>query len=347
MKDKIMPRFGLGIALSLLATPGNAADFHLWGGVGAGYANVSGLSFREDAGGSIAQIGGAASLTGQRLVLDSGLLWNRSAFSGVTASDQNFKMNTRAGLWDLSLRYRLGSRWQLGPVVGFQFGTDNTQSPREGDPSSTEWMGALRAVYQFPFKYPVRIYQQIGTELSLGARNFWTGIVGVQIGIPFRASGRANGEVRMAHSPPSELRVVLDPQIVFFKTGSNQIRPEIARILENTTNDLGTNEDYSFSKLRVIGHTDQRGSRELNLRLSANRARAVASAMGLDRKKEIQSRLQVEGRAYDELINPDNDPIAWAQNRRVEIVFEEPTNPAALREKLKPLTSLRPGLEVK
>ena len=75
-------------------------------------------------------------------------------------------------------------------------------------------------------------------------------------------------------------------------------------------------EDLKQDRFMLEGHTDGKGSRDVNLRLSKQRAEAVRSFLiknGIDQK-----RLSTEGYGASRLANP-SDPLA-AENRRVRVV---------------------------
>ena len=76
---------------------------------------------------------------------------------------------------------------------------------------------------------------------------------------------------------------------------------------------------YPDTDIKIIGHTDSRGTEEYNLRLSERRAAAVkayAVAQGVP-----SSRLIVMGKGYAEPISDNTTENGRAQNRRVEIVI--------------------------
>lgn len=72
--------------------------------------------------------------------------------------------------------------------------------------------------------------------------------------------------------------------------------------------------------VEVVGHCDERGSREYNLALGERRAFAVAElllAHGV-RPSQIETRSYGEERPVD----PASNEAAWAKNRRVEIHYQ-------------------------
>ena len=69
----------------------------------------------------------------------------------------------------------------------------------------------------------------------------------------------------------------------------------------------------------VIGHSDQRGDDERNLRISDERARAVANYilfLGIE-----PSRVASRAAGETDLLTLADDPDALALNRRTEFVF--------------------------
>jgi outer membrane protein OmpA-like peptidoglycan-associated protein len=79
-------------------------------------------------------------------------------------------------------------------------------------------------------------------------------------------------------------------------------------------------EHSGIPKIRIEGHTDNRGSAELNKRLSEERAAAVANWLvkhGVDRKK-----LATVGFGFDKPIDTNDTEEGRANNRRVEFHIE-------------------------
>lgn len=105
-----------------------------------------------------------------------------------------------------------------------------------------------------------------------------------------------------------------------FPTGSAELTPEARAQLEGAGKALAArNGKMGPGEIVIEGHTDARGSAELNKKLSERRAESVAkhlvSAHGVDAKA-----LRPVGRGKDELrdnVRPDAEI-----NRRVELVRE-------------------------
>ena len=72
-------------------------------------------------------------------------------------------------------------------------------------------------------------------------------------------------------------------------------------------------------KLRLEGNTDERGTREYNIGLGERRAQAVRRALMLQGVAEAQ--LTTVSYGAERPAVEGDDESAWAQNRRVELVY--------------------------
>lgn len=105
---------------------------------------------------------------------------------------------------------------------------------------------------------------------------------------------------------------------IYFDTGKATIQNRSYSILDDAVAVL--KEYAEIKKLRIEGHTDQRGSAELNLDLSRRRAASVQAyfvEQGID-----PDRLSSMGFGEDRPIDPANNAAAWARNRRVDFFVE-------------------------
>lgn len=98
---------------------------------------------------------------------------------------------------------------------------------------------------------------------------------------------------------------------IFFGYDSYNLSGEARAVLERQAQWLS---QYPNLSIIIEGHADERGTREYNLALGERRANAVQSylaALGVD-----SSRLSVVSYGKERPVVFDNDPSAWAQNRR-------------------------------
>jgi outer membrane protein OmpA-like peptidoglycan-associated protein len=103
---------------------------------------------------------------------------------------------------------------------------------------------------------------------------------------------------------------------VLFDTGSATIKTESAPVLAEIAKLLQIRPSL---KLLVVGHTDNQGTFELNMNLSAARANSVSRY--LSEQHDIDSaRLQSAGVGYLAPVASNDTPDGRARNRRVELV---------------------------
>jgi len=73
------------------------------------------------------------------------------------------------------------------------------------------------------------------------------------------------------------------------------------------------------TRVRLEGHTDERGSREYNIGLGERRAQSVRRALLLQGAADAQ--ISTVSYGEERPAAPGHDEAAWAKNRRVEIVY--------------------------
>ncbi len=106
------------------------------------------------------------------------------------------------------------------------------------------------------------------------------------------------------------------PNNVTFDSNASQLKPAGANTLSGAAMVL---KEYEDTRVHIIGHTDSSGSRELNMRLSEQRAESVGTAlitMGVD-----ASRLSMSGVGPDQPVASNSTAAGKAQNRRVTLTL--------------------------
>jgi outer membrane protein OmpA-like peptidoglycan-associated protein len=141
-------------------------------------------------------------------------------------------------------------------------------------------------------------------------------------------------DVALVNGPPIEAVLTLEPkkearvivtrervelrESIQFETGKANIRPASFGLLDETVQILG---DYpEIVRLRIEGHTDERGGDAFNLELSKKRAAAVLAYFvekGID-----PARLTSEGFGESKPVDPAHNADAWAKNRRTDFFVE-------------------------
>ncbi len=119
-----------------------------------------------------------------------------------------------------------------------------------------------------------------------------------------------------AYFDPSQPVSLSVAETVLFQTGRASIAEEYGGLIDLAVQLMSSQPD---ALLTVIGHTDDRGSEEVNQQLSLDRATAVAAE--IDARGVEPSRLDVLGRGEAEPIATNDTPEGRSANRRVEFLI--------------------------
>ena len=109
---------------------------------------------------------------------------------------------------------------------------------------------------------------------------------------------------------------LLAKRTVYFDFDSSEIKGEGTDVVAAHAKYLAANPG---TRVRLEGHTDERGSREYNIGLGERRAQAVRRALLLQGAADAQISTVSYGEERPAV--PGHDEAAWAKNRRVEIVY--------------------------
>lgn len=102
---------------------------------------------------------------------------------------------------------------------------------------------------------------------------------------------------------------------VLFDTGKATLKPEGMKELDKAAKVLKDNPDL---KIEVQGHTDNVGSKELNMKLSDKRAKTVMDYLATKSGIEA-SRMTSKGYGFDKPAAPNTTEAGKAKNRRVQL----------------------------
>lgn len=109
------------------------------------------------------------------------------------------------------------------------------------------------------------------------------------------------------------IKVTFDSGILF-ATGKSDLNTSSKTALNKFALSL---KETPETDITIYGHTDNKGSREVNEQLSKNRAASVAGF--LNANGIATDRMTTEGKAYDEPVADNSTAEGRAKNRRVEI----------------------------
>jgi peptidoglycan-associated lipoprotein len=107
-----------------------------------------------------------------------------------------------------------------------------------------------------------------------------------------------------------------DAPVIYFGFDSDQVGEQGRATIKFFAQKLLDEPDV---RVRLEGHTDERGSPEYNLALGERRARAVAQILEL--YGVTPDRIEIVSYGETKPAVEGHDEAAWAKNRRVEMVF--------------------------
>lgn len=119
------------------------------------------------------------------------------------------------------------------------------------------------------------------------------------------------GAAASATSPPAGVA-----SVIYFDFDRSDVRPEYASVIKAHAKHIAT---FGAARVRLEGHTDERGSREYNIALGERRAQAVRRALLVEGAADGQ--LTTVSYGEERPAAEGSDESAYEKNRRVEIVY--------------------------
>ena len=119
-----------------------------------------------------------------------------------------------------------------------------------------------------------------------------------------------------AMSPLRDPANILSKRIIYFDFDSFVVKDEFRSVIDAHAKYLQANRS---ARMTLQGHADERGSREYNIALGQKRSDAVKKLMQLLGATEMQ--IETVSFGKEKPRDPGHDEAAWAENRRVEIVY--------------------------
>jgi peptidoglycan-associated lipoprotein len=129
-------------------------------------------------------------------------------------------------------------------------------------------------------------------------------------------SGRALGDQAGNQGGLVDANGVPVRKVIYFDFDKSEIKPEFADVISAHAKNLTSHPNL---RLKLEGNTDERGTREYNIGLGERRAQAVRRALMLQGAAESQ--LNTVSFGAERPAVEGDDEAAWAQNRRVELVY--------------------------
>lgn len=339
------------LALSLLiATPALAGEFKPYLGVYGGYNSLTGKDNTEaDKSGYNLGAFGTASFLTEKFVFDGSLGYQYNRMSGdkdVTLGRSEVTITTQTVFLDFDVRYRLTQNWSFGPTLSNHFnnaGIDNSLNEVEKKNGSrfVNILGGLKVAYDTQIgEQDVRFFASTLTNINDRNRNNMIVNVGIAFALPEWGSksqpvkAQPRPVVRKEYKTQEEVadvKVTLKFARVGFATNAYQIDPQGKARLTKLGKVLATYPQL-FDRVKISGHTDSRGGKEYNQKLSQDRADSVMKVFAEAGVKE--SKMQAVGYGLTRPLDNEENEVAWEKNRRTEIEFFGVKDRAFLNKKL-------------
>lgn len=225
-----------------------------------------------------------------------------------TGSEGRLALDTHVG-WDF--RVSRGTRWDVGPFVGFTQILQSDVAFRPDD-ARIAWAGVQVSIGATEKRPPAPALPR-GERPEPALRDS-DGMVQIEDFCPaLDDEGEAPDGCPSPQVKRVGNRIVLD-DIIHFEFGSPVIRRRSTGLVRKVAQFINRNPD--IMEISIEGHTDARGTYEHNLHLSEDRAasaRAMLVRFGVD-----EPRLRVVGYGKSRLRVPT--PLADQRNRRVEFI---------------------------
>ena len=325
------------------SAPAGFDELTLFAGTSAGYTQIHGSDVDGTGQGRNNSVFGLLSPRKRAWRYDIGLGWQQTRLKGRSEKGEVFDMITQSAAIDFNPSYMFAQGWQIGPLASLLTGTDlryglesesSSQILMWGARLSREWLAAE--------SWRLRAFAQFAVESTLLERQVRSGTLGLMIGLPVGSNDRGAVATNPLATPAEnkqDVRISLDPEMVFFRTASAGVKPEVQELLRMVARQLDQ-QHISVDGIDVIGHADQRGKAPYNMKLSQRRAQSIRDYLesaGLERAK-----IRVQAYGEEQLRDKANTPKAWAVNRRVELIFRGVSEPEKLRALLQRLDHFSP-----
>jgi len=322
------------------------------GGDGGYISSLTGSENESDKQGNYYDAKAGLSLINNDLEIDVAGGYFMSTLKGdtdiLTGSDgnqvqlDNVTVQTDAGLIDVAARLRLNESadanavWSIGPAASALLGTNASFSAESnsnnraaifigaqlGVTFGQDWKPRLIAHYYTDINLYERQIHIVGLSLQFGKSVVTpaTIVKDIRTRVTDETVKTVTVEKKVERAVIKEnVRILLDSETVNFETNKANLLKRSEVFLRELGLILAQNKD-KWSFVTIEGHTDSRGSLQYNNKLSLARAYSVRDV--LMRSGIPAARTRAVGYGPVKPLDPANNQLAWARNRRVELSFQ-------------------------
>jgi outer membrane protein OmpA-like peptidoglycan-associated protein len=255
---------------------------------------------------------------------------------------ENVTVKTNSALVDISARLRLNdggksdATWSIGPAASALLGTNASfSSDNNANNRAAIFVGAQLGM-TFGQSWKPRLIAHYYTDINLYERQIHIAGLSLQFGSSIVTPATIVKDIRTRVTDETvrtvtvekkieravikeNVRILLDAETVNFETNKANLLKRSDVFLRELGLTLAQNKD-KWSFVTIEGHTDSRGSLQYNNKLSLTRAYAVREV--LLRSGIPANRVKAVGYGPLKPLDPSNNQLAWARNRRVELSFQ-------------------------
>ena len=269
---------------------------------------------------------------------------------------KGFSTEVGAAFGELSLRYAVSHKFTFGLMSQYHFAADNTRSEVIGS-NSQMLNGGLHLVYHtdWPNNY-VRLESSVLRSITgLSNRELYSFNLGFSISLN-EIKPKSNHQIIVIEQPvvfineavvpevieslpvlvapamaskdqylsqdAADLKIALRSSLVGFKFNSSELDERSQSKIGRLADYLVSN-DIKMKQIQISGHTDSRGSREHNLKLSKDRANSVKKVF---QSHGVLTKIKTYGYGFSRPIDDRDSAGAYEKNRRTEIEFIQVVN---------------------
>lgn len=293
-----------------------ALDYSAFLGVNTGLSQLNGSSNESSKSGYLVGVKGLLTSSVDQMVFDAGL-----GYYSQEVTSSNVYIKTKTATLDLDARYVLVNNYQVGLGLRSDLGTDNTGTEYIGKNSQSNMLLAKMIVpdkfNNLPIRYEFGIGSSVGQERSLT-----TAFVGIQMGFPESKSKPVLRPVvqQKEESAPvvEDFKIDLKLAKIYFPTNKHELDPVAKQKLSNLAKYLAQNQN-SWNRIKISGHTDIQGNDLDNRRLSQDRADEVLRLLIQSGVHESKISSYGYGSKLPQTLAVDDQGLQ--KNRRTEIEF--------------------------
>lgn len=141
---------------------------------------------------------------------------------------------------------------------------------------------------------------------------------------PVSTTSETSGAEAAVEADPTDIHLEGDhltvDHMIHFETGLATITADSTETLDHLALFISHHYDV-IGHIFVVGHTDERGGDATNMRLSEERAAAVADAL---RQRGVTAMLESRGAGSHETLCSEDTDACHERNRRVEFIVRPP-----------------------